>query len=635
MEILASIIFLFMISEQPDAETVLGRLYFDRTGFMLTIESENMLRRIANKMRAEPNIMIDVNAYTDDTGTPSVNVLLSERMAERVRAYLAGLVDESGGRIRTTGYGPKNPIASNTTPEGRAKNRRVEIVIRKPDAILTTFTNNVQVQPPALRPNWLNPVGDYYLYRGYKVTTGKRSTARIVYPNRGVLRMGEEAMVIIHSLSTPRKEKTQVKDIRLQDGSLAAILKDVPGQVDSSTIVTAIQTRSEQIDDTLVTEKLQDLVVVYQSNAEVDEIGEREVERGEDLLIDRELSFEERHLPHAPRLISPRMHEARYSTDEIAFVWKPSAVVSHLQVAEDSLFQQIAFDAYAASDSVITSLAENIYYWRVSGINEDSLEGEYSDYWTLAVQIDTVPPYLNITLSRGKRENEFILAGHADSDAQLYVDDTRVEMNDDGSFSYVVRQDYRSAFVVARAIDRAGNVTERSCRIPQRPMSAMGITAGICAVDNDRGDKAERGFWYGVQFSRILLPGVSFFLSATVARSVGEMGDALNATDMMPVEIGLRKSFYMGRVSPFLYVRSGFIWSQINPVPNALPGDINYRRVTIDPVAGFGAGLWLSIGYKWHLNLHADYTYIFGESSGSAHANALTRIGLGIQDRIR
>jgi hypothetical protein len=629
---LSIVLFLFMMSKYENTEVLLGRVYFDANGTTLTRQSEAILKKIADKMRAEPNIIIDVKGYTDNTGSSSANMHLSMKMAEQVRVYLAAFVDESGGRIQTAGLGARDPIASNATAEGRARNRRVEIVIRQPDAILTSFTNNVKVQPPAWRPNWLDPVTNYYLYRGYKVTTGKRSSARIVYPGKGVLRMGEDAMVIIHSLGVPREEKPLVKDLQLQDGSLTAILKSVAGQTDSSATASTIKGISEQMNDTFVREKLEDLVVVYQRNAEVADLGvEHREDTGEDTIISE---VDERHLPEVPRLLSPRMNETKYSPDEITFVWQPSGVLSHLQVAEDSLFQQIAFDAYAASDSVITSLTENMYYWRVSGINEDSLEGEYSNYWAFVVQIDTLAPQLHIVISQGTYQDQWIVTGDTDIDAELYLNDDRIKKNEDGSFSYVIPKDYRSPFIVARAIDPAGNMIERSYRIPGGPTFALGVTAGICAVDSDRGDEAERGFWYGIQFSRTLWPGVSFFLSATVAKSNGEMGDALNATDIMPVEIGIRKSFDTGRVSPFLYIRSGLAWSQISPARQIIPGPVGDERVTVNPTIGFGVGAWLNIGSTWYLNLHADYTHVFSEGNNANNTQALTRIGFGIQDRM-
>ena len=72
--------------------------------------------------------LIDVNGHTDSTGSLAHNQGLSERRAVSVANYLAGRgVDQR--RMSTMGFGPSQPIASNAAPDGRAQNRRVEVMI--------------------------------------------------------------------------------------------------------------------------------------------------------------------------------------------------------------------------------------------------------------------------------------------------------------------------------------------------------------------------------------------------------------------------------------------------------------------------------------------------------------------------
>jgi outer membrane protein OmpA-like peptidoglycan-associated protein len=86
------------------------------------------LRTIAGSLNSYPDTTIQVIGHTDNTGAAAYNQALSERRANAV----AGVLINSGvsaGRIRTFGAGEDQPIASNQTPQGRAQNRRVEIVI--------------------------------------------------------------------------------------------------------------------------------------------------------------------------------------------------------------------------------------------------------------------------------------------------------------------------------------------------------------------------------------------------------------------------------------------------------------------------------------------------------------------------
>ena len=87
------------------------------------------LNTVAASLLKYPNSRIEVIGHTDNTGSAAYNQDLSQRRAVSV----ASILRESGvpgSRIAAYGRGEDQPIASNLTPEGRAKNRRVEIIIR-------------------------------------------------------------------------------------------------------------------------------------------------------------------------------------------------------------------------------------------------------------------------------------------------------------------------------------------------------------------------------------------------------------------------------------------------------------------------------------------------------------------------
>jgi outer membrane protein OmpA-like peptidoglycan-associated protein len=87
------------------------------------------LRTVAASLLKYPNSRIEVIGHTDNTGSAAYNQDLSQRRAVSV----AGVLRESGvpsGRLAAYGRGEDQPVASNLTPEGRAQNRRVEIIIR-------------------------------------------------------------------------------------------------------------------------------------------------------------------------------------------------------------------------------------------------------------------------------------------------------------------------------------------------------------------------------------------------------------------------------------------------------------------------------------------------------------------------
>jgi outer membrane protein OmpA-like peptidoglycan-associated protein len=76
-----------------------------------------------------PKTAIVVQGHTDSTGSEEHNQVLSERRAKAVAAHLSGKgVDDD--RLAVIGYGEGEPIASNGSPEGRAKNRRVDLLLK-------------------------------------------------------------------------------------------------------------------------------------------------------------------------------------------------------------------------------------------------------------------------------------------------------------------------------------------------------------------------------------------------------------------------------------------------------------------------------------------------------------------------
>jgi outer membrane protein OmpA-like peptidoglycan-associated protein len=93
-----------------------------------TPESMTTIDSIAAALKAHPSATIRVESHTDNIGTPESNLDLSQSRADAIKSELVdrGVV---GANIETAGMGQDLPIASNDTPEGRAKNRRSEIVV--------------------------------------------------------------------------------------------------------------------------------------------------------------------------------------------------------------------------------------------------------------------------------------------------------------------------------------------------------------------------------------------------------------------------------------------------------------------------------------------------------------------------
>lgn len=104
-------------------------ILFATDSAVLRSDLQRDLRALASNLHSYPDTTVEVIGHTDNTGDAGYNQNLSARRASSVATVL---INEgvASWRIRSFGRGENEPVASNLTPEGRAQNRRVEIVIR-------------------------------------------------------------------------------------------------------------------------------------------------------------------------------------------------------------------------------------------------------------------------------------------------------------------------------------------------------------------------------------------------------------------------------------------------------------------------------------------------------------------------
>ena len=103
-----------------------GRLIFSASSDQIQPAFVPVLDNIALVLKEYARTTLDVRGYTDSTGSFDHNQQLSERRARSVGAYLVTR-QIVAARIKTAGFGPRNPLVGNDTESGRAQNRRIEI----------------------------------------------------------------------------------------------------------------------------------------------------------------------------------------------------------------------------------------------------------------------------------------------------------------------------------------------------------------------------------------------------------------------------------------------------------------------------------------------------------------------------
>ncbi len=133
----------------------LYRIYFEAGKAVLKKESDPLLERIRDLLAKQPDLRLRIEGHTEARGSSEWNLKLSQARADAVKAWLvAHAID--GGRLEAVGFGETKPIADNRTNEGRARNRRVDLVRLGPGARRggngATLSGTVRFSGTALPP---------------------------------------------------------------------------------------------------------------------------------------------------------------------------------------------------------------------------------------------------------------------------------------------------------------------------------------------------------------------------------------------------------------------------------------------------------------------------------------------------
>jgi OOP family OmpA-OmpF porin len=112
----------------PEDAWILNGVTFEKGADTLSSNKQLALDNAIEILKNHPKIRVEIQGHTDSFGKDALNQNLSERRAQSVKNYLVqnGIAAD---RLETKGYGETKPIASNATPEGRAKNRRIEFKV--------------------------------------------------------------------------------------------------------------------------------------------------------------------------------------------------------------------------------------------------------------------------------------------------------------------------------------------------------------------------------------------------------------------------------------------------------------------------------------------------------------------------
>jgi outer membrane protein OmpA-like peptidoglycan-associated protein len=111
-----------------DGRVVTHGILFDPDSYTIKATSYKTLKEIGSLLQEEPELRLSIEGHTDSDGADDHNLTLSQNRAGAVRDFLIQEFSIASDRLEAKGWGEQKPISGNDSPEGKANNRRVELV---------------------------------------------------------------------------------------------------------------------------------------------------------------------------------------------------------------------------------------------------------------------------------------------------------------------------------------------------------------------------------------------------------------------------------------------------------------------------------------------------------------------------
>jgi hypothetical protein len=455
-----------------------------------------LLDSVAVLMHSNPDLSIEVDGYTDNRGSDAANLALAMLRATKVRDYLLQHHDIDTNRVIAKSMGSANPCADNNTEEGRAKNRRVELVP------LTPLTNRPVIGPNdqminqegyfsfiqrdvSSKPPWTqlfsNAHIDQPVYELHRIRTLGDSRSIVTFNDKSEMTIGDNTLVIVYGLSAPEHHYFAKENIELTRGGLLAKLHSLnPGSrfvvnTPAASVAMNADTRTKiGVDSTDHSS-----VSVFNGSSGVSAVNQTVIVKegfGTDVAKGAP-PRPPRPLPAAPLFTSPLSDTVGLATAGLRFSWVPTAPRTRLEISSEAAFRSIEHSLVTPDSVLQVSLAPGTYYYRATALDSGGLESNSdlsrsltvvdSSVFRFALQI-TNPATHDITVE----SESFTVAGEVTPGARIEINGVSVTVGSTGLFRHPVAVTRDENIVRIAAFNHDGRVLRDSV-ILRKPKRAL------------------------------------------------------------------------------------------------------------------------------------------------------------------
>ncbi len=346
-------------------------------------------------------------------------------------------------------------------------------------AARVTFVQNEVKSKSSQEIVWMNASRGLQLYDRDAVQTLARSRAVITFDAKNYLDMDENSLVIIKKLEQSRILKEKRSFMVVIDGSLRGRIdgsgeENVKLEVATPTAEIAVNAKEgadRQADFQIhVNPDQTSTVTVYKGVAKVKAQGIM-VEVKENQTTHIGLMSP----PKTPQsilepvtLISPEEGSLFYYRDfppELIFAWstQEEGVLYHLQIGKEFSFRERVLDETISKPSFLHgNLKAGTYFWRVSPLDADRVEGQWSEAREIKVVQNRLPPSLKVVFPEADQvinQEAIWVKGESDQQARVYVNGKKIVKDSTGRFKEKVQLKKGVNLILVESVDQAGNVS--------------------------------------------------------------------------------------------------------------------------------------------------------------------------------